>query len=38
MYREPHTIRRYLIDYPGNFLRLAAMILSHEVSINITAP
>lgn len=38
MYREPHTIRRYLVDYPGNFLQLAAMILSHKVAINITTP
>lgn len=38
MYREPHTIRRYLVDYPGNFLQLAAMILCHKVAINITTP
>ncbi|KAB0494295.1 WecB/TagA/CpsF family glycosyltransferase [Pseudomonas vancouverensis] len=38
MYREPHTIERYLLDYPSNFLRLAALILQRKVAINITAP
>ena len=38
MYREPHTIKRYLLDYPSNFIQLAAMILRHKVAINITAP
>lgn len=38
MYREPHTIQRYLIDYPVNFTHLLAMIIRQEVAINITAP
>jgi len=35
MYREPHTIKRYLIDYPGNFLQLLAMILQRKVAISV---
>ncbi|WP_397448283.1 WecB/TagA/CpsF family glycosyltransferase [Pseudomonas sp. NA-150] len=38
MYREPRTIKRYLVDYPSNFLQLAGMILRHKVAIDITAP
>lgn len=38
MYREPHTIKRYLLDYPRNFLQLAEMIVRHKVAIDITAP
>ena len=38
MYREPHTIKRYLVDYPSNFLHLLEMIARHEVAINLTAP
>lgn len=38
MYREPHTIKRYMLDYPSNFVHLAAMIMRHKVAINITAP
>ncbi|MHC8407484.1 MULTISPECIES: WecB/TagA/CpsF family glycosyltransferase [unclassified Pseudomonas] len=38
MYREPHTIKRYLIDYPSNFCHLLAMIVRRKVSINISAP
>ncbi|VVN78669.1 WecB/TagA/CpsF family glycosyltransferase [Pseudomonas fluorescens] len=38
MYREPHTIKRYLIDYPSNFFQLLEMIVRHKVAINITAP
>jgi exopolysaccharide biosynthesis WecB/TagA/CpsF family protein len=38
MYREPHTIGRYLLDYPSNFVQLAAMLVQHKVAINITAP
>lgn len=38
MYREPHTIKRYLVDYPNNFFHLVEMIVRHEVAINITAP
>jgi len=38
MYREPHTIGRYLLDYPSNFLQLAALILRNKVAIKITAP
>lgn len=35
MYREPHTIKRYLIDYPSNFLHLLAMIARHKVAISV---
>lgn len=35
MYREPHTIKRYLIDYPGNFLQLLAMIVQRKVAISV---
>lgn len=38
MYREPHTIKRYLIDYPSNFCHLLAMIVRRKLSINISAP
>ncbi|WP_246218989.1 WecB/TagA/CpsF family glycosyltransferase [Pseudomonas izuensis] len=38
MYREPHTIKRYLIDYPGNFLHLWAMIARHKVAIDLLPP
>ena len=35
MYREPHTIKRYLIDYPTNFLHLLNMIVRHKVAISV---
>lgn len=35
MYREPHTVKRYLIDYPGNFLHLLAMIVQRKVAISV---
>ncbi|WP_085603533.1 MULTISPECIES: WecB/TagA/CpsF family glycosyltransferase [unclassified Pseudomonas] len=35
MYREPHTIKRYLIDYPTNFLHLLNMIVRHKVAIRV---
>jgi N-acetylglucosaminyldiphosphoundecaprenol N-acetyl-beta-D-mannosaminyltransferase len=35
MYREPHTIKRYLIDYPSNFLHLLAMIAWRKVAISV---
>lgn len=35
MYREPHTIKRYLIDYPSNFLHLLNMIVRHKVAISV---
>lgn len=38
MYREPHTIKRYLLDYPSNALRLTELILRQQVAINVTAP
>jgi N-acetylglucosaminyldiphosphoundecaprenol N-acetyl-beta-D-mannosaminyltransferase len=38
MYREPHTIKRYLVDYPVNFLRLLTLLVQRKVAINITAP
>jgi N-acetylglucosaminyldiphosphoundecaprenol N-acetyl-beta-D-mannosaminyltransferase len=38
MYREPHTIKRYLLDYPSNALRLTELILRRQVAIDVTAP
>ncbi|MBB3242201.1 N-acetylglucosaminyldiphosphoundecaprenol N-acetyl-beta-D-mannosaminyltransferase [Pseudomonas sp. Tn43] len=38
MYREPHTIKRYLIDYPTNFVHLWVMIIRRKVTINIIDP
>lgn len=38
MYREPHTIKRYLVDYPTNFMRLLEMVVRHKVDIHIIAP
>ncbi|MDB5980195.1 MAG: putative glycosyltransferase [Pseudomonas sp.] len=38
MYREPHTILRYLIDYPVNFTHLLTMIIRKELAINTVAP
>ncbi|VVP82037.1 UDP-Gal:alpha-D-GlcNAc-diphosphoundecaprenol beta-1,4-galactosyltransferase [Pseudomonas fluorescens] len=35
MYREPHTIKRYLIDYPGNFLHLLVMLARRKVAISV---
>lgn len=35
MYREPHTIKRYFIDYPSNFLHLLAMLARHKVAISV---
>ncbi|WP_053120171.1 WecB/TagA/CpsF family glycosyltransferase [Pseudomonas sp. P1.31] len=35
MYREPHTIKRYLIDYPSNFVQLLAMLARHKVAISV---
>ncbi|KAA0980317.1 WecB/TagA/CpsF family glycosyltransferase [Pseudomonas sp. ANT_H12B] len=35
MYREPHTIKRYLIDYPTNFLYLLAMLARRKVAISV---
>ncbi|AWM92683.1 glycosyltransferase [Pseudomonas sp. 31-12] len=35
MYREPHTIKRYLIDYPSNFLHLLTMIVQRKVAISV---
>lgn len=35
MYREPHTIKRYLINYPGNFLHLLVMLARREVAISV---
>lgn len=35
MYREPHTIKRYLIDYPSNFLHLLTMLARHKVAISV---
>lgn len=35
MYREPHTIKRYLIDYPSNFVHLLAMLARHKVAISV---
>ena len=35
MYREPHTIKRYLIDYPSNFLHLLTMLARRKVAISV---
>ncbi|AZD08521.1 N-acetylmannosaminyltransferase [Pseudomonas chlororaphis] len=35
MYREPHTIKRYLIDYPSNFLHLLSLLAQHKVAISV---
>ncbi|MGE8186336.1 WecB/TagA/CpsF family glycosyltransferase [Pseudomonas sp. NPDC086278] len=35
MYREPHTIKRYLVDYPRNFLQLLAMVVRRQVAISV---
>ncbi|MGF6113459.1 WecB/TagA/CpsF family glycosyltransferase [Pseudomonas frederiksbergensis] len=35
MYREPHTIKRYLIDYPNNFVHLLALVASRKVAISV---
>ncbi|MGL6244449.1 WecB/TagA/CpsF family glycosyltransferase [Pseudomonas sp.] len=35
MYREPHTIKRYLIDYPSNFLHLLTLIVQRKVAISV---
>ncbi|WLH38337.1 WecB/TagA/CpsF family glycosyltransferase [Pseudomonas sp. FP2196] len=35
MYREPHTIKRYLIDYPSNFVHLLTMLARHKVAISV---
>lgn len=36
MYREPHTIARYLLIYPANFLRLNYLMARRRLVINIT--
>lgn len=36
MYREPHTILRYLLIYPINFLRLNYLLARRRLEINIT--
>lgn len=36
MYREPHTIARYLLIYPANFLRLNYLMARRRLEINIT--
>jgi len=36
MYREPHTILRYLLLYPANFLRLNYLLVRRRLEINIT--
>ena len=38
MYREPHTIKRYLIDYPVNFIQLTRMLVRREVAVHVSAP
>ena len=35
MYKEPHTITRYLIDYPKNILLLAYLVISGKLKIKI---
>ncbi|HLV18009.1 MAG TPA: WecB/TagA/CpsF family glycosyltransferase [Pseudomonas sp.] len=36
MYREPHTILRYLLLYPTNFLRLNYLLARRRLEINVT--
>ena len=36
MYREPHTILRYLLVYPANFLRLNYLLVRRRLEIHIT--
>lgn len=36
MYREPHTILRYLLIYPANFLRLNYLLVRRRLEIHIT--
>lgn len=38
MYREPHTIRRYLFNYPSNFLRLWSMFARRKVVVDLLRP
>ncbi|KAA0980647.1 WecB/TagA/CpsF family glycosyltransferase [Pseudomonas sp. ANT_J28] len=38
MYREPRTIKRYVLDYPTNFVLLLIMIVRHKLTINVSAP
>lgn len=38
MYREPHTIKRYLVDYPVNFFHLSKMLVRRELAVHISAP
>jgi len=38
MYREPHTIRRYLLNYPSNFLRLWALFARRKVAVDWLRP
>ncbi|MGY2260272.1 WecB/TagA/CpsF family glycosyltransferase [Pseudomonas sp. SDO55104_S430] len=38
MYREPHTIRRYLFNYPSNFFRLWALIARRRVAVDLLRP
>ncbi|WP_448107611.1 WecB/TagA/CpsF family glycosyltransferase [Pseudomonas azerbaijanoccidentalis] len=35
MYREPHTIKRYLLDYPSNFLHLLRLLVQRKVAISV---
>ena len=35
MYKEPHTIRRYFVEYPRNILFLTFLVLSKKVKIYI---
>lgn len=35
MWREPHTVRRYLLDYPRNALRLARDLLARRLVIDV---
>ncbi|WP_239499362.1 WecB/TagA/CpsF family glycosyltransferase [Pseudomonas putida] len=35
MYREPHTIRRYLFNYPSNFLRLCSLFVRRKVAVDL---
>lgn len=36
MYKEPHTIKRYLLDYPINFIKLLFLYMTGRVKIKLT--
>ena len=34
MYKEPHTIKRYLLDYPQNLVKVSYFVLSGKIKIS----